>query len=81
MGDREQTIRDEAKLKSVMELCGIKTRRDAIDYALAEAERHAKLRKMLSTRWDPTALSDSLDPNYDLLKMREREKGSHGRPG
>ncbi len=38
---------DEDKLGRVMALTGIKTRREAIDFALTEAERFARIKKML----------------------------------
>ncbi len=39
---------DHKKLLGVMKLAGLKTRKEAIDYALTQAERLAKLRKVLS---------------------------------
>jgi putative antitoxin of VapBC-like toxin-antitoxin system len=66
---------DEQKLRRVMELTGIKTRKEAIDYALGQAERAAKMAKLFKrpvrTR---SEIKDALDPSYDLTKLREREK-------
>jgi putative antitoxin of VapBC-like toxin-antitoxin system len=66
---------DEQKLRRVMELTGIKTRKEAIDYALGQAERAAKMAKLFTrpvrTR---SEIKDALDPSYDLTKLREREK-------
>ena len=72
---------DEKKLGRVMTLCGIKTRREAIDHALTEAERHARLRKALKTTWTPERLKRAIDPDYDVLKLREKDKPRHGYPG
>jgi hypothetical protein len=42
---------DEQKLLRVMDLTGIKTRKEAVDYALVQAERAAKLSKLLAKSW------------------------------
>jgi hypothetical protein len=39
---------DEDKLRRVMELTGINTRKEAIDFALSQAERLAKIRQLFS---------------------------------
>ena len=39
---------DEAKLERVMKLTGLATRREAIDFALTQAERAAKVKSLLS---------------------------------
>lgn len=65
---------DEPKLLDFMELTGIKTRREAIDYALTEAGRQAKIQRLLERTFTPEELADSVDPNYDLMALREREK-------
>jgi len=39
---------DEQKLLRVMELTELKTRKEAIDYALSQAERAAKIAKLFS---------------------------------
>ena len=69
---------DEDKLRRVMQLTGVKTRREAVDQALTEAERIAKIRRMLSREWTEEEMKDAFAPNYDVLKIREQEKGHHG---
>lgn len=68
---------DEPKLLSLMELTEIKTRKEAIDFALTEAVRQAKIKKLLETRFTPEELADAIDPAYDLMALREKEKPSH----
>ena len=66
---------DEQKLLRVMELTGLKTRKEAIDYALSQAERAAKIAKLLGRpRRSKEELKNLLDPKYDLMTLREQEK-------
>jgi Arc/MetJ family transcription regulator len=65
---------DEEKLKRIMELTGIKTRKEAVDYALAEVERLARIRQLLDRPFYLETEGDVLDPAYDLMKLRELEK-------
>jgi Arc/MetJ family transcription regulator len=66
---------DEEKLRRVMELTGLKTRKDAIDYALSQAERAAKMARLFARpRTTKDELKGALDPKYDLTALREREK-------
>lgn len=66
---------DEQKLIRVMKLTGLKTRREAIDYALDQAERSAKLAKLFGRKKRSKAeISQAMDRNYDLLALRQREK-------
>jgi Arc/MetJ family transcription regulator len=66
---------DEQKLIRVMKLTGLKTRREAIDYALDQAERSAKLAKLFGRKKRSKAeISKAMDPKYDVLALREREK-------
>jgi Arc/MetJ family transcription regulator len=66
---------DEQKLIRVMQLTGLKTRREAIDYALDQAERSAKLAKLFGRKKRSKAeISKAMDPNYDVLALREQEK-------
>lgn len=71
---------DEHKLKRVMDLCNISTRREAIDRALTELERQASFKQVLSRKWDPAILRDAIDPAYDVLELRNQEKPG-GNPG
>jgi hypothetical protein len=63
---------DEKKLRRVMKLTGITTRKQAIDFALTQAERLATVKKLFE---EPFYLDsgDIIDPNYDLERMRDRE--------
>ena len=66
---------DEQKLLRVMQLTGLKTRKEAIDYALSQAERAAKIAKLFARpRRSKEELRNLLDPNYDLMTLREQEK-------
>jgi len=72
---------DEQKLQRVMDLCAIRTRREAIDRALTELERQANLKQLRTRKWDPAALREAVDPAYDVLELRKQEKPGHGNPG
>jgi Arc/MetJ family transcription regulator len=66
---------DEQKLRRVMELTGLKTRKAAIDYALSQAERAAKAARLFARpRRNKNELKNVLDPKYDLMALREQEK-------
>ena len=66
---------DERKLIRIMQLTGLKTRREAIDYALDQAERAAKMAKLFARpRRSREEIRDALDPEYDLMALRERDK-------
>lgn len=69
---------DEKKLKRVMELTGLPTRREAIDFALSEAERSARIRKIAEHPWSAKDLEGAIDEKYDLLKMRRKERPQGG---
>ncbi len=61
---------DESKLDTLMRLTGLKTRKEAVDWALTEAERIASINKIAEEPWDPTTLKDAIDPAYDILGLR-----------
>jgi Arc/MetJ family transcription regulator len=66
---------DEAKLKRVMKLTGLKTRKDAVDYALTEAERIARIKQVLGRPLYVVAKGEAVvDPDYDLAALREAER-------
>ena len=65
---------DEAKLIRIMKYTGLKTRKEAINYALTHAERIARLESLLATPFYVTDKQEIVDPNYDLMALREREK-------
>jgi putative antitoxin of VapBC-like toxin-antitoxin system len=68
---------DEKKLLRIMALTGLKTRKAAIDYALTQAERAAKLAKLFARRWTRQELETALEPSYNLEALRERDKPAH----
>ena len=62
---------DEALLKSVLKLTGLKTKTEAVALALREIERDRKLAKFLKARKRKAVdWKNSVDPNYDLMKVR-----------
>ena len=66
---------DEAKLERVMKLTGLATRREAIDFALTQAERAAKGKSLLSRPFfEGIADKVVVDPAYDVLAVRRKEK-------
>jgi Arc/MetJ family transcription regulator len=71
---------DDARLRRVMKLTGLKTRRAAVNRALAEMERRARIDQVLSRPWNLDAMARAMDPRYDVLKMRRMETASRGYP-
>ena len=67
---------DDAKLRRLMKLTRIKTRKGAIDYALREAEKAARLRNLVREAAPGEDFRDAVDPAYDLLALRSKEKES-----
>ncbi len=63
---------DEKKLENVMRLKGFKTRKAALDYALAEGERRAKIDALLREKWTARECRDLIAPDYDYKKLRRR---------
>jgi hypothetical protein len=69
---------DEAKLKRVMKLSGMSTRKETIDAALTELERKAKLLKLYENPLPGEFYKDAIDPKYDLIKLRNMAKPKRG---
>ena len=66
---------DEAKLERVMKLTGLATRKDAIDFALTQAERTASVKALLSRPFfDGIKDREIVDPSYEVLALRRKEK-------
>ena len=66
---------DEAKLERVMKLTGLTSRKEAIDFALTQAERTARVKSLLSRPFfDGLGEGQVVDPDYDVLALRQREK-------
>ena len=68
---------DDKKLRRLMKLTGLKTRKETVDFALTEAERLAKVRRLLDGPFYVVAAGDVIDPGYDIVKMRKLEKPGH----
>lgn len=66
---------DETLLARVMKLTGLKTKTETVEFALREAERRNKLAKFLGARkLDASEWRESVDPAYDLMRLRLTEK-------
>jgi len=73
MNEVKTTIElDESKLKRVMFLTGLKTRKEAVDYALTEALRIATLDDIRKNPWSADFLREAVDPEYDVLALRRQ---------
>jgi Arc/MetJ family transcription regulator len=64
---------DETRLKRVMKLTGLKSRKAALDYALREAEHAAKVRRFLKSLLPDAEYAGAVAPGYDVLTVREKE--------
>lgn len=66
---------DDALLERVMTANGITSKTMAVDLALREMDRRAKLAKLASEGLGlgPDELREEVDPAYDLIEMRRRE--------
>jgi hypothetical protein len=66
---------DDELLARVMEATGTTSKTRAIDLALREMDRRAKLMKLGAAGLGlaPVELKDAVDPAYDLEKTRRRE--------
>ena len=69
---------DETKLKRVMKLSGLGTRKETIDAALTELERKAKLNHFFANALPHEAYKNAIDPKYDLMKLRNLAKPKRG---
>ena len=67
---------DDELLGRVMEATGATSKTKAVDLALREIDRRAKLVKLSSAGLGLTAdeLKDAVDPRYDLQVMRNQER-------
>jgi Arc/MetJ family transcription regulator len=67
---------DERRLKNVMRLTGARTRKAAVDYALREAEKAGRIERLAREALPGSAFTDAVDPAYDVLAVRARERRS-----
>lgn len=65
---------DEKRLKRVMHLTGLTTKKSAIDAALRHLERAELRRRLMAETLSPSEWAGALDPAYSLKDLREREK-------
>jgi hypothetical protein len=70
---------DERLLARVMDATGTTSKTRAVDLALREMDRRAKLMKLCSAGLGlaPDELKDAIDPAYNLEEMRRREIPAH----
>jgi hypothetical protein len=69
---------DETKLKRVMKLSGLGTRKETIDAALTELEHKTKLNHFFANALPHEAYKNAIDPKYDLMKLRNMAKPKRG---
>jgi Arc/MetJ family transcription regulator len=65
---------DEKKLAGVMRLTGVHSRKAAVDYALACTERIETLRKLFEKALPDEEYKGALDPAYDLMAVRKKDR-------
>ncbi len=61
---------DDQKLERIMIAMNLKTRKEAIDWALTEAERLAIIHSIKANPWSARVMEDAIDPDYDVMAMR-----------
>jgi uncharacterized protein Smg (DUF494 family) len=61
---------DDEKLDNIMKAMGFKTRKEAIDWALTEAERLAVMHQIKANPWSAETLREAIEPGYDVLAIR-----------
>jgi hypothetical protein len=64
---------DEKLLTSVMTLTGVKTRRGAVNYALREAEKSAKVERLVRESPPDEAFKAAVAEGYDIAALRDQE--------
>jgi hypothetical protein len=68
---------DEEKLKRLMRMTGLRTRKAAIDFALTEAERIARVESFYREPFYVVPEGETVvDPSYEVAALRELEKPS-----
>jgi len=68
---------DDGKLENIMKSMNFKTRKEAIDWALTEAERIAVMHHIKANPWSADVLREGIDPNYDVLAIRRAVRSSN----
>lgn len=75
---------DEGLLASVMAEYGCESKTEAVEMALFEANRRAKLKKFAThgLGFSADELRNSVEPDYDIMSLRVAESpDSYGKPG
>lgn len=67
---------NEKKLRRVMKLTGIKTQKQAIDFALDQAEKVARIMNIMQGEFYTDEDASVVDPKYDYKKLRSQDKPS-----
>jgi Arc/MetJ family transcription regulator len=65
---------DDRKLRELMRLTGIRSRKATVDYALSRAGEAERLRKLFEKPLPDAEYEASLDPSYDLMAVRQSDK-------
>jgi Arc/MetJ family transcription regulator len=65
---------DEKKLTEVMRLTGARSRKAAVDYALTSTSRMERLHKLFEKALPDEEYRDALDPAYDLMAIRRKDR-------
>ncbi len=71
---------DDAKLKRVMKLAGLKTRKTTIDFALSQAEQLGRINRLFTEQLFIEDQGEVIGPSYDVLRMRQQEKSASDDP-
>ena len=64
---------DNDKLERIMALTGLKTMKEAVDWALTEAVRIATINDIAAHPIEASVLREAYDPNYDVMEIRKQE--------
>lgn len=70
---------DAARLKRVMKLTGVKTRKAAVEYALREAEKSGHIEHLVREALPGADFADAVDPAYDIVTTRALDGGGRRR--
>ena len=65
---------DEEKLERLMRATGIRTRKEAIDFALTEAERAVRLNRIVREGVYVRESGDVVYPGYDVETLRDPDR-------
>jgi hypothetical protein len=65
---------DTEKVRRLMKTTGLKTCKAVVDYALTEADRTARMDKLVREALPPSAFRDAVDPAYDVYALRHKER-------